>query len=114
MSDRDPGLAPERTQLAWRRTGLSFVVAALTVFRAFSGCTQPFACGAVPERVTEVSVVVVVAAALFVEAARRKPSLPADDGDEARSTVRLADLVPATVSNALLALAAIAVVLTVP
>ncbi|MFB7916298.1 DUF202 domain-containing protein [Streptomyces sp. NPDC056061] len=45
---RDPGLQPERTRLAWRRTTLSCTVAALLAVRqALRGGAGPVALGAV-------------------------------------------------------------------
>ncbi|HUP86922.1 MAG TPA: DUF202 domain-containing protein [Acidimicrobiales bacterium] len=37
MTTPDPGLAPERTTLAWQRTGLSSVAAAAVCLKAFWG-----------------------------------------------------------------------------
>lgn len=60
MSGGDPGLQPERTELAWRRTHLSLVVAALVVAR------HPLAEGQVWWRLGVVLAVAVLAAYLLL------------------------------------------------
>jgi uncharacterized membrane protein YidH (DUF202 family) len=42
MSLVDPGLQPQRTALAWHRTGLAVLVNALVVLRAGAKAEQPF------------------------------------------------------------------------
>lgn len=42
MSHADPGLQPQRTALAWSRTGLAVLVNALVVLRSGAQSGQPF------------------------------------------------------------------------
>ena len=45
MSHVDPGLQPQRTALAWTRTGLSVLVNAVVVLRSGVQADQPFILG---------------------------------------------------------------------
>ncbi|NEY31790.1 DUF202 domain-containing protein [Streptomyces sp. PRKS01-65] len=69
--DRDPGLQPERTHLAWRRTTLSATVAAVLAVRA------ALHTGASPAAVAAAAVCGVLWTALLVLAHRRIRALAA-------------------------------------
>ncbi|MEU4175191.1 DUF202 domain-containing protein [Streptomyces sp. NPDC026589] len=78
-ADRDPGLQPERTRLAWRRTTLSAtVVALLAVRQALLGGATPAALVAVALSAAAWLGFLVVAhrRVLRMEAARPEPLAP--------------------------------------
>lgn len=103
--DEPPGLAGERTTLAWRRTGLSVAAAGLAIARGI-----PVVRG-VPGRPVVGAVVLVLAGLLFLvshrQAARRS------SGPAGRRTATLGDLAPVAVGTTLVAVAGVLVVLLV-
>lgn len=100
-----PGLAGERTTLAWRRTGLSVAAAGIAIARGV-----PVVQG-VPGRPVVGLVVLVLAGLLFLvshrQAARRS------SGPVGRQPASLGDLAPVAVGTTLVAAAAFLVVVLV-
>jgi uncharacterized membrane protein YidH (DUF202 family) len=101
---RDPGLAGERTTLAWQRTGLSLMVAGIAIVKGI-----PTRAG-VPGRTFLGAVVLVLGGGLFLIsgwAAHRRSRHAAT-----RPAAELPDLAPMALATALVAAAAfVAVVL---
>ncbi|MGX1953477.1 DUF202 domain-containing protein [Streptomyces anulatus] len=92
-ADRDPGLQPERTRLAWRRTTLSAtVVALLAVRQALHGGATPAALIAVSLSALAWLGFLVVAhrRMLRMEAARPEPLAPRGAQTATLCTVALA------------------------
>ena len=97
-----PGLALERTTLAWRRTGLSLIAAGIAITRGI-----PVVHG-VPGRPALGIVVLVLGGVLFAvssRAATRRTS-----GASSTSIARLSDLAPLALGTAVVAVAAFLVV----
>jgi uncharacterized membrane protein YidH (DUF202 family) len=98
---RDPGLAGERTTLAWRRSGLSLAVAGIAIMRGIP--TR----AAIPGRPLVGLTVLGLAAITFIGSGRAAINRTRHP---ARPTAELADLAPVAVAVALAALAAFLVV----
>ena len=97
-----PGLARERTVLAWQRTGLSLIAAGIAIAKGI-----PVVHG-VPGRPALGIVMLVLGGALFAVstgAARRRAT-----GTTSTSTAQLGDLAPLALGTAVVAVAAFLVV----
>ncbi|MFF3948773.1 DUF202 domain-containing protein [Streptomyces sp. NPDC001902] len=91
---RDPGLQPERTRLAWRRTTLAFAVAALLAGR------EAVLHGAPPAGLLGLSLCTLVWLAFTVTAQRRIAAL---------GSARPAAMTPGTAARAVLSVLVLAV-----
>jgi uncharacterized membrane protein YidH (DUF202 family) len=102
--DRDPGLAADRTTLAWRRSGISVVAVGLAVARGIPTV------GGVPGRPLVGLAIVGLGAVAFVvssvQAGRR-----AGHAGTHRPAAELADLWPVSAATLFAALGAVVVVL---
>jgi putative membrane protein len=106
LTTDDPGLAADRTTLAWRRSGISVIAVGVAVARGIPTVD------AVPSRPVAGLVIVALGALAFGVSSRQAARRGAHPGT-ARPTAGLADLWPVTAATVLAALGAIAVVLLV-
>lgn len=105
MSARhDPGLASERTALAWHRSGVSIVAVGIAVARGIPTVD------AVPRR-PWIGLVIVALGALSFAVSHVQATRRGRRADAGRATAAVADLWPVTAATALAAAGAIAVVL---
>ena len=102
IPDEAPGVAGERTTLAWRRTGLSVALAGIAIARGV-----PVVKG-VPGRPAVGVLVLVLGAVVFLISHRQ--SVRRTAGSSGRQTAELADLAPVAVGTTLVAIAAFLVV----
>jgi uncharacterized membrane protein YidH (DUF202 family) len=102
--DADPGLAADRTTLAWRRSGISVVAVGLAVAKGIPTVDD------VPGRPLIGMAIVGLGAVAFVVSALQAGRRARHAGT-ARPTAELADLWPVTAATMFAALGAIVVVL---
>ncbi len=104
MSDEDPGLAADRTTLAWRRSGIAVMAIGLAVVRGVPTIES------LPGRPAVGLAIVALGALSFLVSSRQAVRRAAHAGT-LRPVARLADLWPVTAATMATAVGAIVVVL---